>query len=367
MLRLIFGMNFRQVIPIRGLAKNKAFICCDLTGATFDNRHLERIIYFGCDLSGADFSNSTIKDVRFVHCYSAPTRPLASKDVRSTAISNERSSISAEGGLAPHFVTRWPGAVDAQALRLRSKRNDERYRATQEIAADSQLSEFLYPFLGIALLDPEWEVRDAGLQALVAIRSASDRSAPVDRWMTEWILHSLGDPSPFVRATVRRLLPTIAPGNALLQHVVTASIHEPIARMRACEALLRSDDRYSALIDFEAVRRIASGAAPLEARLSAIDVLQMTSAPQLQRLVVCLASDAEPQIRARAINLIGMASVPGARQLTRSAMRDPDWRVRLQALDTAEEIGCLDPEMIEAALRDPSEKVREFGLARRQR
>jgi hypothetical protein len=48
-------------------------------------------------------------------------------------------------------------------------------------------------------------------------------------------------------------------------------------------------------------------------------------------------------------------------------MRDPDWRVRLQALDTAEELGCLDADLIEAALRDPSEKIREFAATRRRR
>jgi len=57
--------------------------------------------------------------------------------------------------------------------------------------------------------------------------------------------------------------------------------------------------------------------------------------------------------------------VPDVKRLMQSAMQDTDWQVRLQALDTAEELGCLDPAMIDAALHDPSEQIREFAKGKR--
>ena len=362
----IFGARSGQ-FGRSAMLVDEVLVCCDLASASFADGRLERVMFFGCDLTGADFSEALIDEVRFVHCYSAPASPVDFTHARPSALWNEGSSLSARGPLASSISARWPADADACAASLRTARNDVRYQTIKEIAGSPRLSELLYPFLGISLLDPEWEVRQCGLEALVAIRDGSDTFKEFDPWMKEWMLHCLCDPSAFVRATIKRLLPAIAPDDEQLRRVLAGSASDPIGGLRACETLLRLDKLYAALMDFAAVGRIAVGPFPAETRLLAIDVLEAADDPILLSILPALTADLEREIRARAVNALGIVSVPNSDQLTRSATRDPDWRVRLQALDTAEDLGCLDSSMIDAAMRDPAEQIREFALARRRR
>lgn len=361
---VIYGAHPNQ-FGSSGSLKDKVLFCCDLSGVSFYGGHLEHVVLFGCDLTGADFSGAIIDDLRFLNCYSAQMPPVDFTKAQAVRITNIGSSISATGALSSNFVPRWPVKADALAGRLRTARNDVRYQTIKEIVDDHAVSELLYPFLGTSLLDPEWEVRLAGLEALVSIGVGSALFVAFDTWMKEWMLRRLGDPSAFVRAAATRLLPVIAPSEAQLQRTVTGFVDDPIGTMRACYTLLQLHNRYSELIDFDSVRQLVTGIAPVEARILAMDILEAANDHSLRTILPTLASDPEPKVRARTLSALGIISVPDVKRLMQSAMQDTDWQVRLQALDTAEELGCLDPAMIDAALHDPSEQIREFAKGKR--
>jgi hypothetical protein len=340
---------------------DQLLLCCDLTGCSFRGADLLRTVFFGCDVSGASFSGASLDSCRFVGCFSMPDRPADFAATRATAVSIEASSVSTVGSDVSLFMSRWPAEAERCAQELRAERNDSRYYAVKAAHHNVDIGRLVYPLVGIRLSDTEWEVRQAALEALVHIRKELTTLPYFDAEMVAWLLTRLGDPSPFVRAAMVKLLPDLTPSDDTLRSVIGRTADDPLLAMLASYTLLVADPTHRRLVDIGSVLQTARGAASVEARVTAIGVLERLGENELAEALPSLMTDGASEVRIRALLALGGTSLPDSERYVRTLSLDPDAAVRLQAFETAEEIGALDRRMLAQAQRDPAPEVRDFA------
>jgi hypothetical protein len=158
-----------------------------------------------------------------------------------------------------------------------------------------------------------------------------------------------------------KLLPELAPSDAQLRSVERRIADDPLLALLASYTLLVTDPAYRRLIDTASVLQAARDASSAEARVTAIGVLERLGEDELAAALPSLLTDAAPEVRIRALLAIGGTSLPDSQRYVRELSLDQDAAVRLQALETADEIDALDREMLAQARNDPAPEVRDFA------
>jgi hypothetical protein len=335
--------------------------CCDLSGVSFRDAHLLRVTFLGCDLSKTSFSGTKMDSCSFINCFSMPGTSVNFLNAQVKNMTEEMSSLSAIGLSPSLFSSRWPLYADSCATRFRSERNDTRYYAIKEARQNLAIGRIVYSYLGVCLFDPEWEIREASLEALVYIRKEVTPFPGFDADMVTWMLTRLGDPCAFVRDTATKLLSIINPSDKELRDVTINVIDDLLLSMRTCYTLLFMNSLYRQLIDVDFIQNTACSSVLIEARLIAIEILERLGEAYYAKILPALVADNASEVRERTLIVLGGSSLPDAGRYVFELANDRNPVVRLQALNTAEEMGIIDIQMLEKAHGDPAPEIRQFA------
>jgi HEAT repeat protein len=251
---------------------------------------------------------------------------------------------------------RWPTVVAAAAADTLSDRSDVRYQACQTLAklGDQRPA----PILGCLLLDSQWEVRAAALEALGELYKGGFPHA--NDVLVAWMFRRLGDEHSLVRAAARRLIRLInPPDSVLLQAIEGMAAPQPRARLeglRAAIELVRSDERFAGAIDRTQVERLLDDESPA-IRAEAFHLLGILddSRPSVWRRAL---TDPDPAVRVKALEAMRLLSSPVPADLLLPLVLDEDPSVRLETIYTLGQQQRLDRGALAVALDDSSPEVR---------
>jgi HEAT repeat protein len=192
-----------------------------------------------------------------------------------------------------------------------------------------------WPILAKALDDPHPDVQQVALRSLAALREPQSFPALLDRMGKAVMDNRSGLSLHALKAAMAKY-----PLSQALQ--LLPALRHPHPRMRAAAAeILR-----------EMAKREPAGNQALFPYKSVLD-----------RELVTLSSDADPEVRAIAAELIAHLDLATSSSAVRQGLQDPQWSVRAAALQTvAQRPGLLPMAEVQGFLTDPHRTVRQAAL-----
>jgi HEAT repeat protein len=192
-----------------------------------------------------------------------------------------------------------------------------------------------WPILAKALDDPHPDVQQVALRSLAALREPHSFPALLDRMDKAVTENRSGLSLHFLKAAMAKFPLSQAPQ-------LLPALRRPHPRVRAAAAeILR-----------EMAKREPAGNQALYRYKSVFD-----------RELARLTSDTDPEVRAIAAELIAHLDLAASSSLVRQGLQDPQWPVRMGALQTlAQRPGLLPMAEVEGFLTDPHEMVGQAAL-----
>jgi HEAT repeat protein len=351
------GVDWRGGANLPAIRPRASIRFADLRDCTFAGLELTEVEFIGGRLNGAAFTGSRLQGARIVGCFAADDLPPV--DLRGAAWDGLRvvgSHLHDEGALPPGTEDHWPTEVAVAAAETLSERSDERHRACQTLAKLGDQRPTL--ILGCLLVDRQWEVRAAALEALGELYKGGFPYA--NDVLVAWMLRRLGDEHSLVRAAARRLIRLInPPDHVLLQATERMAARQPAARLeglRTATELVRSDDRFADAIDHGQVERLLDDPSPaIRAEAFHLFGIVDDSRPSVWRRAL---TDPDPAARVKALEAMRLLSSPVPADLLLPLVRDDDPSVRLETIYTLGQQQRLDRGALAIALDDSSPEVR---------
>lgn len=244
------GINWRGVREPLPIKPEDSLICCDLRSCILDGLDLSMVEFFGCRLNGTSFQGATLRETKFIDCFSADNLPPT--DFRNSiwqevSVVNSHLNHLSDQNLSCALL--WTAEAVAAATETLSERNDVRYKAATKLGdLDNPV---VTAIVACLLADKEWDVRAIALEVLGKLRH---KPLPYDdQALLEWIFLCLGDSHSIVRQTALELVETFAPPEDVLrpsiERMMENSSDERLAGLLAAIELCELDERYSHLLD----------------------------------------------------------------------------------------------------------------------
>ena len=239
------------------------------------------------------------------------------------------------------------GITDRHIDTLRNHRSWERRAMAAERLGQIGSPRAVFPLLKTIrdAKDEDDDVRGAALRALGRIR---DPAAIPE------LIEALGTPEAALPQRIAEIL--VRFGNAAVIPLC-AEVRNPdseVRRMWAAEVLGWLGDREAAIPLIDAL-----GDVNPEVRAKAAGALgKLAEARAIDRLLEMLLSDPIPFVRTRVAQALGAIGHPRVVDHLVQVLRDPEWWVRIRAIEALEQIGMESAGILLAALEDEDAEVR---------
>jgi hypothetical protein len=340
-----------------GVSPGDQVCFADLDGVSFQGVDLTGVEFFGCLLAGASFAGATLAGTAFVGCFADEHGDPVVIDAGPDLIAVVHSHFAAVG-------LEWPVPVVAAATPAVDGDNLQRYQAAGELGSLGYPP--AGPFLARLLDDPEWDVRSASVQALIALRG--DGFPDGDETIVRAVVEALGDENAIVSMYASEFVEAATPPRELYAQAIaeldSPDVHRVVTALRVVVALAGAGDPDGVLAaTFDGRARLDLLRSPYGVvRAEYLHALGAADqyVPEAWRAAL---RDGEQGVRVQALTALRLLDEPPAEltRLVEPLLNDPDETVRVEALFALGQLGDYDRDTVSAALDDPSEQVRGYA------
>jgi HEAT repeat protein len=242
---------------------------------------------------------------------------------------------------------------------LISKCNDERYECINKLGDLNEPS--LSLILACSLFDTEWEVRAITLRTLGKLRWTHGHFPYEDRLILEAICLCLGDENPIVRQTASDWVKQFGVPDEILfrclRGITSSVLSEKLAALRVATTIAKLANNYSSVLESTDFSLLLQDSTE-EVRILCVRLFGLLDNSESLTNISCALSDTSSLVKLEALYAVCALSESVPRETMSHLLNDPDEAIRLQVLNTLEELGELERTDVIQKMSDSSEKIR---------
>jgi HEAT repeat protein len=329
----------------------------DLSDCVVGRARLTDCTFVGCLVGGLDFTGCTLTRVSFVGCFADDATPLALGEGEDVSFS--RCYIVVDKSKWDRAINSWSPSELELFRKMLSPRNDVRYDTVME--AKATLSPDLIPLLACALLDDQWDVRCAALEALGSLYEKSPEYPDI---LGKYMFSFLYDDENPVKDEAQHLVSVLHPSTELLlpaiERLASDNPNEAIKGLVSAQRLARVSEEFVQLVMQQDLRRAVESEDP-DVRASAMWLMGILNTPEIVGFVVKGLEDQSIKVRKAALTAVEYLTVEYPQERVRSLLTHPDDTLRYSALQALYFSDRSTDEDAHRMMSDSSAEVRELA------
>jgi HEAT repeat protein len=314
--------SFDQIQP------GEIVMASDLSDCVVGRARLTDCTFVGCLVGGLDFTGCILTRVSFVGCFADDATPLALGE--GADVSFSRCYIAVDKSKWDRAINSWSPSELELFRKMLSPHNNVRYNIVMKMKEG--LSSDLIPLLACALLDDQWDVTGAALEALGALyRNAPEYTDTLAKYMFTFLY----DEDNIVTEDARRLVLELHPSAELLlpaiERIAADDPNESIAGLISAQNLVRTKRDYLPLVLQQELRRAVEAEDP-DVRVVAMWTMGILRAPEIVGFVMRGLEDSDMDVVHAALEAVEYLEVEYPQERVRSLLTHPDDTLRYSAL-----------------------------------
>lgn len=334
----------------------------DLRQVDWSDEDLSGVTFVGCLVNGLGLRRCRLSGVSMIGCFAAAgeepvdlSGAVGTPELRYCFLGSVRGVDIRTAGL-----TSWPAKLADAAKRGAFGNNVQRHEAVRELARAANL--MTAPVLTFFTNDEEWDVRAAGLRALVRLHQRG--SLLEEASIVEFALRRLGDENSLVVLAAIDVLHDFRPDAQMLQRLLAPMSQlddaDVLRCLRTVASLVRAgcpEHLWSPAFhprDWDWALDSASPAVRSE-YLYVMGVLDVEDLSVWRRGL----DDSDPSVRARCLVAVRLLSNPPPHRWIEALIADTSPEVRIEALFALGQ--NADRSIVARAVNDPDEDVRRYA------